>query len=154
LERRFRFLGIANLTLYLVFGQGLFFVLGMAQPGQYTSGGQLVRPGFLDKVVLNPAAVMNGEIWRLATFIFVPPTMSLIFILFALYLFYIMGTALERQWGEFRYTIYLLIAYLATVGGAFAAWGLGSAADGTSSYIAGSVFLAFAFLYPDFELLL
>ena len=71
-----------------------------------------------------------------------------IFAFFAWYLFYLMGNALEGHWGAFRYNLFLLIGYLVTVAVAF----LYPYAAATNIFIGGSVFLAFAYLYPDFQL--
>lgn len=138
LERKFRFFAIHDLTLYLVAGQGLFFVMG------------LINPEILAHVKLVPGLVLAGELWRLATFVFYPPVDNPIFAVFALYFFYLMGTALENHWGAFRYNIYLLIAYAATVAAAFLFVGQ----EATNVYIVGSVFLAFAYLYPEFVIYL
>jgi hypothetical protein len=73
-----------------------------------------------------------------------------IFIIFALYLFYLMGTALENYWGTFRYNIFLLIAYIATIAVSF----ITPSAPSTNIFIGGSVFLAFAYLNPNFELMI
>ena len=81
-------------------------------------------------------------------FLFDPPLQNPLFAFFAWYLFYLMGTALEEHWGAFRYNIFLLIGYLMTVAVSF----LIPALPVTNAYIGGSVFLAFAFLYPDFIL--
>lgn len=138
LERKIGFIAIPQLTIILIAGQTLFFVMGLMGN---------VSPA---NIMLSADAVMAGEYWRLLTFLFVPPATSPIFILFAWYLFYLMGSALEEHWGEFQYTIFILIAYLMTVAVSFLVPG----AYLTNSYIAGSVFLAFAFLFPDFELLI
>lgn len=61
-----------------------------------------------------------------------------------------MGTALEEVWGDARYTFYILIACLSTVAFAFAM----PSAQLTNEYIFGSVFLAFAYLFPDFVIYL
>ncbi len=138
LDRKYGHLGIPNVTLYLVAGQAIFFILGRT------------NPRILEQLVLIPERVLQGEIWRLFLFIFMPPGDFLLFVLIALYIFYLFGSALESQWGAFRYNVYLLIGYLATVGSAFIVPG----AMATNIYISTSVFLAFAFLYPDFEILL
>lgn len=136
LERKLGRFAIPNLTLYLIFGQSLFLVFA------------LVNPEFLNKVAFVPRAVATGEYWRIATFVLYPPTTSPLWAFFALYLFWIMGTALETHWGVFRYNLYLLIGYLATIG----AGCLAPDQPGTGVFIQGSVFLAFAWLYPDFIL--
>ena len=70
--------------------------------------------------------------------------------MFFWYLFYLMGTALENTWGTFRYNVYLLVGWVATVAVSF----LQPDAAASIGFLQGSVFLAFAYLYPDFQLLL
>ena len=136
LERKLRRYAIPNVTLYLIIGQVLFFVFEMS--GRF----------ILERVLLIPSLVLAGQWWRLITFLFIPPSTSPIFIIFAWYIFYLMGTALEGHWGAFRYNLYLLVGYVVTVAVTF----LFPYSAATNVFIAGSVFLAFAFLYPDFQL--
>ena len=136
LERKFRRYAVPNVTLYLILGQVLFFVFALS--GRF----------ILERVVLIPDLVLAGEWWRLITFLFIPPMTNPIFAFFAWYLFYLMGSALEGHWGAFRYNVYLLVGYLVTVGVTF----LYPFSIATNIFIGGSVFLAFAFLYPDFQL--
>jgi hypothetical protein len=136
LERKLRRYAIPNVTLYLILGQALFFVVEM-------SGRRL-----FDRVVLIPDLVLSGEWWRLITFLFIPPSASPIFIFFAWYIFYLMGSALEGHWGVFRYNVFLLVGYAMTVAVSF----LMPFYPVTNLFIGGSVFLAFAFLYPEFQL--
>ena len=142
LERKLGWLAIPHLTVYLVAGQTFFFLALLAQPGL----GQ--------QMVLIPQQVMAGEVWRLLTFVFIPPLIEnsffLIFVIFALYLLWLMGEALEQNWGTFRYNAFILVGWLATVASAWIQPGV----PATNSYLLGSVFLAFAFLYPDFQLML
>lgn len=138
LERRLGRFAIPNLTVYLVAGQA-FFALVLA-----------ARPELLEAMLLIPQRVLAGEPWRLVSFLLVPPTRSLIFLVIALYLFWMMGGALERAWGSFRYNVYLLVGTLATVAAAFVT----PEAPATNAYLGASVFLAFAALYPEFEFLL
>jgi hypothetical protein len=136
LEKKFRRYAVPNVTLYLILGQVLFFV--------FVLSGRFI----LDRVLLVPAQVMAGEWWRLLTFLFIPPVTNPIFAFFAWYLFYLMGNSLEGHWGAFRYNIFLLVGYVVTVGVSF----LFPFHAATNIFIAGSVFLAFAYLYPDFQL--
>lgn len=136
LEKKFRRYAVPNVTLYLIAGQALFFVFALS--GRF----------ILDRVVLVPGLVLAGEWWRLVTFLFIPPLSNPIFTLFAWYLFYLMGSALESHWGAFRYNCFLLIGYLVTVGTTF----LFPFSAATNVFIGGSVFLAFAYLYPEFQL--
>ncbi len=138
LEKRFGRFAVPNVTIYLIAGQSIFYVLFMM--------------GKLDPAMtmLSAGHLMEGEWWRLATFPFNPPVQNLIFAFFAWYLFYLMGTALEHLWGAFRYNIFLLVGYILTLGVSF----LTPSYPVSNAFIGGSVFLAFAFLFPDFQLLL
>ncbi|HEY6837593.1 MAG TPA: hypothetical protein VI389_02500 [Geobacteraceae bacterium] len=136
LERKCGRYAIPNLTVYLIAGQSLFYVMNLTGK---------IGPGL---TYLSGEALLEGEWWRLVTFPFDPPRLSPLFVLFAWYFFYLMGSALEAQWGEFRYNAFLLIGYLLTVGVSFLMPGFAV----TNAYLGGSVFLAFAFLFPDFVL--
>jgi hypothetical protein len=138
LEPRFRHLAVHNLTLIIIACQVAAFLL------------QLGRPELIEQMLLRPERVLAGEWWRVLTFVAIPPLTNPIFAFFAWYLFYLMGTALEANWGAFRYNVFLLIGYVASVGAAF----FTPAADATNGLLMGSVFLAFAYLYPNFEILL
>lgn len=138
LERRFGRYAIPNVTLYLVGGQALAFLLCMVQPAMYA------------KLVMHAGLVMRGEVWRVVTFLIVPETMSPIFIIFALYLLYLYGRALEDYWGTFKYNVFLLIGWLGAIGAAFLVPG----SPVTNGIFLASILFAFAYLNPDFELLL
>lgn len=138
LERIFGRFAIPNLSLYVVIGQ--VFVLLSALLGLLD----------LSYFVLVPDYVLHGQWWRLLTMIFMPPPpgfFGYIFVAFAWYIFYMMGSALEGYWGEFRFNLFVLTGYLLTVGVAF----LTPGSPTTNLFIASSVFLAFAWLNPDFE---
>jgi len=139
LERKMGRFAIKNLMMYIVTLNLAVFVL------MYVD-----RTGtFISKLYLAPSLVLRGEIWRLITYIFIPPSSSPIFILFTLYFYYIIGSALEREWGSFRFNAYYLIGMLGTTIGAFLT-GVGA----TGAYLNLSLFLAFASLYPDYEILI
>lgn len=129
---------IPNLSLYLVIGQAAIF--GLEQTGTISSY----------PLWLIPANVLAGEWWRLVTFILVPPAASIYFIAFAWYMFWFMGSALETQWGVSRYNLFLLTGWALTVCLSF----ITPASIGSNAFIGGSVFLAFAWLAPNFEIAL
>ena len=136
LERIFGRFAVPHLALYLVIGQVGVFLLWML--------GSLD----LDALALYPALVKQGEVWRLLAFFFVPPPSSPLFIAFAWYMFYLMGTSLEQYWGVFRFNLFILIGAVLTIGLGFAT----PYDPVANTFIAGSVFLAFAYLNPDFQL--
>jgi membrane associated rhomboid family serine protease len=104
---------------------------------------------FIRKLMLIPGLVLRGEVWRLVTYIFIPPNTSLMWILFVLYFYYMVGSALEHEWGSFKFNIFYLTGMLGTT---IAAFITGNGA--TALYLNLSLFLAFARIYPDYELLL
>lgn len=144
LERALGRLAIPNLSLYLIMGQ-VFFVLGTMM--------KLIDPAKADFAAVD---LLNGEWWRVITFMFVVPVpppdrlMAFMFLAFGWYLFYLMGSALETHWGAFRFNLFLLVSYMLTVAFSFITPGYAV----TNLFILGSVFIAFAYLNPDFELLL
>ena len=137
LEREFRPYAIPNLSMYLVIAQGATLLVG------------LVHPEILRQIVLDRELVAEGQWWRLFTAILYPPDNGPFWGAVELWLFFIMGTALERQWGVAKFNFYMLIGYF---GMAVAC--LTPDAIGTNRFWMASVLLAFAALYPDFEVLL
>ena len=99
-------------------------------------------------LMLTRNAVFSGEIWRLITFIFVPPNSSPFFLLISLYFYYMMGSSLERQWGAFKFNVYYLIGIV----GIIIASLIGG--YGTVTFLNLSMFLVFAHLFPDVQFLL
>ena len=96
----------------------------------------------------NRDLILRGEIWRLITFIFLPPNSSIIWILFSLYFYYFLGTALESRWGSRKFNLYILIGWLCNVICGFLT------GYAVNSFLYTTLLLAFAVLYPDMEILL
>ena len=142
LERRFGRFAVPNLALLIVMGQGLVLLMSLLSADQAAAD---VKQDWQ----LKGSEVLGGEWWRLLTFVFVPPGDGIL-VLFALYLFLIMGGALERQWGAFRFNVYLMLGWVASLAAAF----IVPAEAATVGYLGSSVFLAFAWLFPDFRLYL
>jgi hypothetical protein len=130
---------IPQLSLYLVIGQVAIFGLELTQ----------VIPSS-QPLWLIPANVLAGEWWRVVTFILVPPATSIFFIIFAWYMFWFFGSALEAHWGVSRYNLYLFTGWALTVGLGF----LEPISIIPNEFLFGLVFLAFARLAPNFEILL
>lgn len=138
LERRFGGFAIPHVTIGLIMLQVVVYVLTFA------------RPEIQQGLYLVPALVMQGQAWRLITFLAVPPVTNPVFAFFFWYFFFLMGNALESFWGTFRYNLYLLLGYLATVAVSFAV----PQAASSNGFLQASVFLAFAFLNPEFQIFL
>ena len=137
LERTFGKWAIPQFPLFITAANGFIYLLGM------------FNPGFINRLLLDPAAIQAGEWWRIITFLFVPPSLSPIFMAFWLYLLYHYSMALENEWGEFRFCFFYLVGALATVLGAL------FITHETLSNVPlnTTLFLAFARLFPDFELI-
>lgn len=143
-ERALGRFAIPHLALYLIGGQVMF--LGFALLGRFN----------LERILLVPALILQGEFWRLFTFAFVPPVsgqltmVGAVFLAISWYFFHMISQALENYWGLFRFNLFFLLGWVLTVAVSF----LTPYQATGYSFFAVSVFLAFAFLNPDFELYL
>ena len=102
LERKAGWIAVPHLALYIICGQilGWLFIT--------------IQPGILETMVYWPVGVLNGEVWRLFSFIFLPPFipqggLDYLFICFFWYVLFLMSNTLEASWGSFRYTAYLIL---------------------------------------------
>ncbi len=137
LERRFDRYTPQNLTLYLVGLMGVTWVL------------ERLRPGFLAMLALDPARVAAGQVWRLFTFVFIPPSDSPLWLFFALWWTWALGQMVERTMGSFRYALFWLVGVVTTAALAFA-FGV----PASNRFLLMSLFLAFATQQPEYEILL
>lgn len=141
LERRFGRFAIHNLMYYII----ILYVVGLVI--------QLFAPSFYYQYLsLDVGAILHGQIWRVVTFIIQPPQSSYIFMVFALYLYYMLGRELERTWGAFRFNLYFFAGMLFHVIAAFAAYFITGVSFPLGTwYLNMSLFLAFAAIYPDMQ---
>lgn len=137
LERKFGRYYIRNLMWIITIGSTAVFLID-----------EFINPNFVNLLALIPSRVMAGEIWRLITFIFITPT-SLLFAVFVLYFYYIAGSSLEYEWGGFKFNVYYFIGMAATIIVSFI-----TKYPATGVFLNLSIFLAYAKLYPDTEILL
>ncbi len=160
-ERKFGKYAIRNLSLVLIvcYGCGYLF--------------QMMHPGFLKYLYLNPYEIIfHGQIWRLFTWLIIPPSSFDFFTLLMLYFYYSLGTTLERTWGTYRYNVYIFSGILFTILGAFLLFAYSILFQGEAGlfmwmgnsfsyaplfstyYVNMSIFLAFAATYPNMQVLL
>jgi membrane associated rhomboid family serine protease len=93
--------------------------------------------------------ILRGQVWRLVTFIFLPPRNDMIlWVLLALYFYYFIGSSLENVWGRTRFTMYYLFGVLGAILAGFVT------GYGENMYLNLSMFLAFAALFPNHEIML
>lgn len=145
LERRLGFLAVPNLIVAVIAGQALMTLAAMQQPHL-----RLL-------LMLDPVAVSAGQWYRLLTWVLVPSTgpLGLLFAVFWFWLLWVMGQALERAWGAFRCTLYLLLGLALPGLGSMLLWHyFGVVVLQTGFYFAVSLQLAFAAVAPEFVLYL
>ena len=130
---------IKKLMFYIVGTMLLVYVLDFAFADK-------LGFSFSEVLAFDRDAIFAGQVWRIITFIFIPIDSSIFFIVLALYLSWFIGSALEAEWGAFKFNVYYLIGMLCT-----AIVGL-ITGFATNSYLHLSMFLAFAVLYPEHEL--
>jgi hypothetical protein len=164
LERKIGRYAIPNLSLYLILGYVLGYVL------------EFINSNIVYFLSLNPYLILHGQIWRLVTWVIIPPSDFSFWTIIMLFFYYSVGTSLERTWGTFYYNIYLFMGMLFTVIGSFIIMGISYIPSsgynammqmyGVSSfftlismnfstyYINMSIFLAYAATFPDMQVLL
>lgn len=153
LERKIGKYCISNLSLYIIIGYVIGYILSIT--------------GTMEFIALNPYKIIHGQVWRIITWILVPPSSLNLFTVIMLFFYYSIGTSLERTWGTFRYNLYIFSGIIFSVLGAFILNGIyslfGYPAVVAGDFIAGafstyyinlSIFLAFAAEYPDMQVLL
>ncbi|MFQ7766577.1 MAG: hypothetical protein ACLRHP_06365 [Blautia sp.] len=151
LERKYGRYGIENLTMYII----ISYVLGYAL--------MYINPGALSMLSLNVTKILQGQVWRLITWIVYPPSTSspLWFVIAILFFYYPISASLEHTWGKFKFTLYILSGMIFTVIAAFILhFVMGGVLDGlggiifSTYYISLSIFLAYSLTYPDMTVLL
>ncbi len=143
LERKFGNYAVPNLMTILVFGMALVFLLDT-----FTAANPDYEYYLSDLLYFDRDLIMQGQVWRVITFLFLPDGSSPLWIVFTLYFDWLIGKSLENQWGSFRFNIFYFIGALGSIiGGMITGFA-------TNSYLNASLFLAFATLFPDFEVLL
>ncbi len=149
MERKFGRFAIPNLTFWLIGAWVLGFII------QYT------MPDAQNLLVLEPYLILKGQVWRLVSWILIPPAVNILFLIFFLSCYYFIGTSIEQAIGTFRYNVYLFGGLLFTLLGAFLLYviywlsagipvmGIGSYFG--TEYVTMSLFLALASNFPNVE---
>lgn len=156
LESRLSRYAIKNLTLILIICYGVGYLL------------QLVAPDLIEYFMLNPYEVIHSfQIWRIFTWILLPPDSFGFFTLLMLYFYFSLGTSLEMVWGTYRYNIYLIGGFLFTLVGSFIIYGISTLILGSfqaviigraiglvvsTYYVNMSIFLAYAATFPNTQI--
>ncbi|MDO4321727.1 MAG: hypothetical protein Q4C61_04295 [Lachnospiraceae bacterium] len=113
-----------------------------------------LMPELLMYLTLNPYLILHGQVWRVISWILVPPSRLDLFTIIMLYFYFSIGRTLEYTWGAFRFNVYIFSGIIFTVIGAFILYFMGGGGYFSTYYINMSIFLAFALTYPDMEVML
>ena len=141
LERNFGKYAVPNLMYYIILMYGAGIVIDLVMPGLY-----------YQYLCLDAAAILRGQVWRLVTFLICPPSSGIFFNLIAMFLYYSLGTTLERVWGTFRFNLYFFSGILFHIIAAFVIYFLmGVSVPLTLFYLNNSLFLAFAATFPQMQ---
>ena len=136
--------GIPNLMTIVALGTALVYLLNQFGRGVSLSAA----------LALFPSLVLEGEIWRLVTFVFVPMSGG-IALLLELYFYWFMGSALEREWGTAKFSLFYLSGVVLNILFGFLSLLTGNPAVlVTMRYVNLSLIFAFATLYPNLQVLL
>lgn len=141
-------LAIPNLMVYIIIGNIAVYMLD-----NFSNG------AFSNMLTFVPAAIFQGQVWRLITFILVPElTNNVLFFFLSLYLNYFIASMLEREWGSTKFTVYYGIGVLShiVVGLILSfVYGLSYPFPVVSIYYLNlSLFFAFAALFPNMQFML
>ena len=133
--------GIPNLMRYIVIANAVFWIMGA------------INPVLMNYMLFNPALILRGQIWRLISFVFIPPSTGVLAFI-AFYFYYWIGSTLEQQWGTGQFTIYFFTGVILTILYGFLIYFItGRSVSLSSTYIFLSMFFSFAALFPDMQVL-
>ena len=161
MEMKFGRFAIKNLTIYII---GLYIVGYILQLAP-------ASVNITHFLTLNPYLILHGQVWRLISWVLIPPSAASIWLIITLYFYYFIGTTMERTIGTFRYNVFILGGILAVIISAFVSYIVYYFITGgdeaqlavvmtmfssvfSTYYIQEAVFLSFALSYPDLQLLL
>ncbi len=144
LERWFyknRNIGIPNLMLYITIGTAIVYLLGMFD--------QSYR--LYSILCFNRSLILQGQVWRLFTYVFTYGTGNpyLLLIAISLFFYYSLGRSIERTWGTFRFNLFYFAGVIL-----IDAYAMIFNVQADATYLNMSLFLGFATLHPDASFLL
>ena len=151
--------GIPNLMKYIVLGNVLIFV-----------GDILTSGGFSWMTRFYPELILEGQVWRILTFVFVPVSSGspsfwgILLFAISLFFYYWIGNSLEQQWGTTRFTLFYGLGVVLNLIVGVVIYAIlpitsdmlgGNYFETTNMYYVNmSMFFSFATLYPDMRVLL
>ena len=158
LERKFGKYAIPNLSLYIIGLYVVGYVLQLAPSSV----------NITSYLTIDPSFIFQGQIWRIISWLLIPPTSFSLLIIITLIFYYFVGSTMERTIGTFRYNLFIFSGIILMIIGAFISYPIYQAVYGNTAdlylfyhsfsfstyYLQQIVFLAFAITYPDMQVLL
>ena len=129
--------GIPNLMNIIVIGSVLVYLLDMFSQNSFSS-----------LLYFSLPHILQGQVWRLVTFVFLPLDSRLVYFVLSTYLYWMIGTTLEREWGSAKFTLFYVMGVVLNLLLGFVT------GYATMTYVNLSMFFAFATLYPDTQFLI
>lgn len=137
MEQKFGHLGISGLVRILAFFKVITFFIFM------------VEPGFYSMLLLDMGKVLQGEVWRLLSFLFVPSSTHPFIIIFEIMFLLMIGEGLEQAWGAFGVTLYIASSALFGILVCLLLSAVVKYPLLLNSAVYGSLLMAASCLYPD-----
>lgn len=128
--------GIPDLMLYIVIAMAGVFVVELFVPTVPLSSFM-----YFDRDL-----ILSGEWWRVISWIIIPDTSNVFWIIFSLYIYWMIGTSLEQQWGTFKFNVYYFMGVI-LIGGFITG-------VTTNTFLYYAMFFAFAVMFPDHQFLI
>lgn len=138
LERRFGRYALRDVMFYVIVLMGCAFLLDFLMP----------EANVLSYIYFDRAKILSGEVWRVISFIALPPSSNIVYVALSLYFYYFIGSSLEKNWGSFRFGTFYLFG---VIGSIIAGFITGYA---TAEFLNLSLFLAFAMIFPEEKILI
>ena len=136
LERIVEKISVENLILIMLGGTGIFYIAGM------------LYPELIPLLKFDRSLILQGQVWRVFTFIFIYDGGNLLYFLLYAYFYWWIGSSLESYWGKTRFCTYYYLGILLSIASGFiAGWT-------TVMYLNFSLFFAYAMLDPNHQILL
>ena len=131
IRRFFRNFSIENLMTYVAATMAIIFVGDLFTDYQLSSW-----------LSFNRDAILDGQIWRIFTFLVMPQTNEIVWIAVSVYFYYLIGQDVENSWGSHNLTLYFLTGSALLIAVGFAT------GYSHSHYLYFSLFLVHAHLHP------
>ena len=131
--------GIPNLMLFVTLGSALVYIMSMVDNSNTLYW----------VLCYNRDAILQGQIWRLFTYIFTYNAGSILLTAVSLICYYSLGRAMENIWGTLRFNLFYLTGVVM-----MDVFCLIFGGNADVYYLNLSLFLGYATLYPDTHFLL